>query len=239
MFVSIVVPAHNEEGNINSLVTSLQKMLAQTGLKAEIILVDDNSSDRTGEMADSLSRKFPNVKAIHRKGSRGMGNTLMEGTRAAKGPVVVWTMADLSDDPYAIPKMVEKIASGYDMVFGSRYMRGGDSGDLSRIKAFNSRLVSRLAFFFIGTMVHDITNAFRGFRKEVFEKATPKSGDFAISPEFALRAQLAGFRLGEVPVTYRNRISGTQKFQMYRMGRRYAYMLAKAFLVRLRISKFR
>lgn len=238
MLVSIVVPAHNEEENLPLLAERLVQMLRRSRLPAEVILVDDNSTDSTPQVCDRIAKKHPLVRALHRRGERGMGNALKEGTLAARGSIVIWTMADLSDDVEAIPRFVEEIRDGADMVFGSRYMEGGSPGDLSRVKAFSSKAVSLLAAVGIGIPVRDITNAFRGFRKEVFHAARPRAGDFAISPEFALKAHLRGFRLGEVPVTYKNRVKGVQKFRMYRMGKRYARILAQACLARAGLVDF-
>lgn len=221
MTVSIVVPAHNEGENLPQLMVMLQSAAKSLG-GAEIVLVDDHSTDGTSQLCDTYSKTWRNVRAIHRSnGNPGMGNALREGTREAKGDVVVWTMADLSDDIETIPRMVKMVEEGKDMVFASRYMKGGSAGDLSRAKRLMSRGFTLVSMLFVGIKVHDITNAFRAFRKDVFEKVAPESGDFGISPEFSLKAQRKGFRLGEVPTTYKSRKEGTANFRMGRMSKRY------------------
>jgi len=221
MKVSIVVPAYNEEDNLPILVKNLQGLIKREKLNAEVILVDDNSTDSTPKICDMLETKYDNIFTIHRIGDRGMGNTLTEGTKKATGKVIVWVMADLSDDLNTIPKFLEEIKNGYDIVFGSRYMKGGSYGDLSFFKATLSRGFTTLSKIFTGIKVHDITNAFRAFKKEVFNFIKLESTDFAISPEFALKAYLAGFKLGEVPTAYRNRKKGTTKFKMFEMAKKY------------------
>jgi glycosyltransferase involved in cell wall biosynthesis len=124
-----------------------------------------------------------------------MGNALIEGTNKANGDVIIWIMADLSDDLNTIPKFLKKIENGYDLVFGSRYIKGGSPGDIPSNKAFFSRGFANLSRIFIGIKVHDITNAFRAFKKNVFNSVNLKSTDFAISPEFALKAHLANFKM--------------------------------------------
>lgn len=230
MLLSIIIPAYNEEKNLGPLAGSLLKMIERHRLSAEIVLVDDNSRDSTPQICDILAKKHKNIRAIHRKGNRGMGNTLKEGTRAARGEIVVWSMADLADDVNTIPSFVAKIKDGYDMVFGSRYMRGGSSGDLVMTKRIASSGFSRLSRILIGTPVDDITNAFRGFRKKVFESVDLKSGDFAISPEFALKAHIKGFRLCQVPTVYKDRIEGSPNFKMFKMSKRYFSVLLSAVL---------
>ena len=222
--ISIIIPAHNEEENLPILIPRLQKMIRKNKLNAEIIIVDDNSTDSTPVLCDRFSKKYKNIKTIHRKSNPGMGFALREGTKASKGDIIIWTMADLTDDLKTIPKFIEKIKSGADMVFGSRYMKGGSAGDLSLLKRFVSWGFTFASRTFIGIKVHDITNAFRAFRKEVFFAVEPEAGDFAISPEFALKAHLKGFILSEVPTVYKDRKKGTTKFKMFLMSKRYFWV---------------
>jgi hypothetical protein len=150
-----------------------------------------------------------------------MGNALIEGTKKAGGNVIVWVMADLSDDLTTIPKFLEKIENGYDLVFGSRYMKGGNPGDLPYNKTLFSSGFTILCKIFLGIKVHDITNAFRAFKKNIFYMTNPTSADFAISPEFALKTHIKKFKLGEVPTIYSNRKRGLTKFKIFKMGIRY------------------
>jgi len=221
MKVSIIVPAHNEEENLPVLMKRLMPIAQKIG-DSEILLVDDHSDDSTPRLCDEFEKKYMFVRALHRKtGERGMGFTLKYGTAAAKGQIIVWTMADLSDDPNVILKLVERIDSGADMVFGSRYMKGGTSGDLSPFKRFVSWGFTFASMLFVGIRVHDTTNAFRAFKKEVFEKVQPQYGDFGISPEFALKAHIAGYKLEEVPASYATRTKGVAQFKMLKMAIRY------------------
>ena len=223
--ISIIIPAFNEEGNIPSLIESLTNMIEAEKWNAEIIVVDDNSNDLTGKISDEISEKNKYVRVIHRvQGNNGMGFALMDGTRSAKGKYVIWTMADKSDRIETFPRILDKLKQGYDMVFGSRYMKGGSRGQLDPLKAFYSASFTNVCRLF-GIRVHDITNAFRGFRKEIFEKVRPQCGDFAISPEFAIRTHLKGYKLGEVPTSYNFRKEGLPKFKIAKMCIRYAKQL--------------
>ncbi len=227
--ISIVIPSHDEELNLPSLIESLDTLRKREGWDCEIVIVNDNSTDSTGSVAESLSKKYRNMAVIHRNANPGMGNALKDGTSAAKGSIIIWTMADKSDNPETFPKMVEKINSGYDMVFGSRYIRGGSRGDLALHKALLSRGYSILAKIVFGLKVSDITNAFRCFRKKVFDYVKLDSGDFAISPEFAIKAHKARFKLGEVPTGYTDRKEGRTTFKIMKMGPRYLSMFRYLF----------
>lgn len=222
--ISIVVPAHNEEQNLPSLLEAHDALRRQQKWDCEFVIVDDNSSDNTGKVADALAKKYAKVKVLHRNLNPGMGNALKDGTKLASGSIIIWAMADKSDDPATFPKMVAMVDAGYDMVFGSRYIKGGSRGDLAMHKALLSWGYSFTARLIAGIKVHDITNAFRCFKKEVFTSLKIESGDFAISPEFALKAHKAGYKLGEVPTVYADRKAGKTTFKILKMGSRYVSM---------------
>lgn len=231
MKLSIIIPAHNEEENLPMLIPRIQKTIKNLG-NTEIIIVDDNSSDTTPEICDNFSKKYKNIKVIHRKSNPGMGNALKEGTKKAKGDIIIWIMADLTDDLNIIPKFIKKLKEA-DMVFGSRYMKGGSAGDIGFFKKIASGGFTYLSRVFIGIKVHDITNAFRAFRKNVFDSVNLKSGDFGISPEFALKTHLKGFKLAEVPTVYKDRKKGITKFNMLKMARRYFWIFLSLFWKRI------
>jgi glycosyltransferase involved in cell wall biosynthesis len=231
MKISIVVPAHNEAENLPSLLDSLVQVCVSQKWDYEIIVGDDHSADSTGSIADRYAKGNPLITVIHRSnGLRGMGNTLKDLTKAAKGEIVIWTMGDKSDSIETYPLMVKKINEGYDVVFGARYIKGGSKGDLAAHKAFSSRAYSKIAGFIFGMPVHDITNAFRAFRKKVFDAVELESGDFAISPEFAIKAHRLGFRLGEVPTTYYDRKAGRTSFKMAKMAVKYGSLFKHRFI---------
>lgn len=217
---SVVVPAFNEVENLGPLVDELVGVLG--GDDYEVVLVDDNSSDGTADLCDRLSRDNPRVVSVRRVGGdHGMGRALIEGSGKARGGYVVWVMGDRSDSLETLPGIIRKLDEGYDMVIASRYMAGGSRGNLSLDKALCGSAYTLLARLVFGVPVHDITNAFRGFRRRMLADVGLESADFAISPEFAIKAHLRGFRLGEVPTFYRDRGAGRTKFNMFRMAVRY------------------
>lgn len=229
MNVSIVIPAHNEQGNISKLLSGLIKLKGPLK-NFEIVVVDDNSSDKTGLIASSYSKKYRNIKVLHRsKGINGMGAALKDGTKAAKGKYIVWAMGDNSDDAATIPKLIKRLKNSYDMVFGSRYMKGGSRGDSNPFKAMLSSGYTFAARLIFGIKVHDITNPFRAFKKEIFNKITLESNDFAISPEFSIKSHLRGYKLAEVPTVYANRKAGQSKFRIMKMGIAYCKLFKYRF----------
>jgi len=224
--ISIVIPANNEEENLGILLEKLLAFEKQNGLLFDVLIVNDGSLDKTGEVAESFAVREERLSVIHNRGTaQGMGSALKRGTRMTRTPVVVWLMGDLSDDLNTIPRMCEKMEEGYDVVVASRYMQGGSSGDLSAIKSFLSRSYSFFMRKVFHIPVHDINNAFRGFRREVFENVHLECDDFAISPEFIIKANRVKYRIGEVPTIYANRKMGKNKFRILRMMFRYSLLL--------------
>ncbi len=216
--ISLVIPARNEEENLLVLVKRLEAL----PFEKEIIIVNDNSTDSTQQICDSLKSR---IRVVHRKTSPGMGNALKDGTKVAKGEIIVWIMADLSDDLSTIQQFIDRINGGADIVFGSRYMEGGSSGDLDSVKAFISKSFTVFAKILYGIKVSDITNSFRAFRREAYDKLRLDNGDFAISPEMALKAHIDGMKLEEVPTTYATRKKGKPKMKVFKTTIKYFLLL--------------
>lgn len=241
MKISFIIPFHNEEKNCIPMLERVVKFARQNKLPYEIIPIDDRSTDNTKSILMKAAKKNSHIKPIYRKLDREeegntMGKALVEGTRASIESVVIWTMGDLADDTKTYLDVIHKINEGFDMVFGSRYMPGGSRGNLDLLKAFLSSWGTILARFLFGVPVHDITNAFRGFKREVIDHLTLESTGFSISPEFAVKAHLAGFKLGEVPTLYTNRVEGVSSFKLFKMTKSYLTLYFSMFY-RYRILK--
>lgn len=226
MKVSFVIPFHNEEKNISPMIKRVYGFAKSKRWQFEIIPVDDRSRDRSPEILKRLAQQYKNIYPIFRKKDneqRGntMGKALIDGTKRAKGEIIIWTMGDLADDTKTYSDIIKNLQAGYHMVFGSRYMPGGSRGNLDATKAFLSSWGTILARILFHVPIHDITNAFRGFRKNVFEALVLNSAGFSISPEFAIKAHLAGFRLAEVPTIYTNRVEGISSFKLFKMMKSY------------------
>ncbi len=213
--LSVVIPAHNEFENLKWLIPNLSGVLSQGQISHEILVVDDHSTDDTTRAVEDLSRHFPEVRIIHRKGEKGFGRTLREGFEAARGEVVVPFMGDASDDALDVPKLYRKIQEGYDIVYGSRFIKGGSVQGYPFLKLIANRLGNFLVRHLFQIPQKDITNAFKAFRRESLVRLFPiEATEFNITLELAIKAHLAGFKYTAVPVQWKGRTSGLSSFTL-------------------------
>jgi glycosyltransferase involved in cell wall biosynthesis len=234
MKISFVIPFHNEEKNCPKMINGVLDYAQKNQLSFEIIPVDDRSDDNTKKIIQEMAKKNSCIRPLFRKKDKDekgntMGKALIEGTEISKGQIIIWTMGDMADDVNSYGKIIQKIKEGYDIVFGSRYMPGGSRGNLDPLKAFLSSWGTLFARFLFGIRVHDITNAFRGFKKGVFDSIHLESSGFSISPELAIKAHLKGYKLGEVPTVYTNRVEGISNFKLYNMTKSYIILFLSLF----------
>ncbi|MCP4539556.1 MAG: polyprenol monophosphomannose synthase [Chloroflexi bacterium] len=214
MQVVVIVPTFNEKENIHSLVTQL--LALPTGVR--VLIVDDNSPDGTGEIVDQLvSESDGRVGVIHRAGKLGLGTAYIAGFERAisEGVDLVCTMdADFSHNPRYIPDMVAKIEQGYDLVIGSRYVRGGGASGCTLPRIFLSWGANAFARVMLSLHAHDTTAGFRCYRREVLAGMNLneiKASGYSFLIEMLYRIQRRGWRVGEVPIIFENRRLGTSK----------------------------
>jgi len=230
---SIIVPAFNEKEGIEKTLVDLSSLLNKNKINYEIIIVDDGSSDGTIDIVKRIALKNKNIKLKVRNENPGFGFSLIDGSKNSLGEIILWVMGDSSDDFNNIPIMINKINQGYDMVIGSRNVPGGSRGDQEILKAFGSKLYSSLAKILFNLPVYDITNAFRAFRKELINKVELENGDFSISPEFAIKSHVLGYKITEIPTSYIDRKVGEAKTKLFRMGAKYYRLLIKYWILNL------
>ncbi len=227
-----IVPTYNERENLARLVASLR---GQPG-NIHVLIVDDNSPDGTGAIADAIAAGDSGVHVLHRAGKQGLGTAYRAGFHYGleQGFAYLCTMdADFSHNPESLPALIEKAASGYDLVIGSRYVPGGAVVGSPPLRKFISYAANSLAHTILGVAAHDCTAGFRCYRRVVLETIDLDSifsSGYSFLIEMAFYCQRAGFRIGEVPITFVNRTEGASK-----INRREIY---KAFytLLRLRTS---
>jgi len=233
MRISCVVPAKDEEENLPELVDKLVEVLSkyEETKDYEIVLVNDNSTDNTGKIIDDLAKKNPRITAVHRSKNPGFGNALKDGFKNATGDVIIPVMGDLSDDPEDIPKLVRKIMEGYDVVYGSRFIAGGSVEGYPRLKLIANRLFNNIVRLLFGLKHKDITNAFKAYRREVFEEIGDlESEGFDLTVEIPLKAHVLGFKSAEVPVRWYGRRKGEAKLKLSRNALIYGRRLLKLFV---------
>jgi len=222
-FISCIVPARNEEGNIAAVLDALTPVLSSSSLirDYEIIVVDDNSTDSTGRLINSLSLKDGHIHPVHRTSSPGFGNAIKTGMKEAKGDILVPFMGDLSDNPRDIPRLVERIDEGYDIAYGSRFVEGGELNGYPLAKMVANRTFNNLVRLSFGIQNRDITNAFKAYRKEVLDRIgidSLESSGFDLTVEIPLKAHILGFRSSEVPVQWTDRTEGEAKLKLSQNG---------------------
>jgi dolichol-phosphate mannosyltransferase len=211
--VDFVVPVYNEGKNIGRM---LEELYAAVALEKRVLVVYDFEGDNTVPVVKELQPQYPGLELVLNTRARGVLNAIRCGIDNARGDVVIITMADLSDQPSVIPVMVEQIRSGnMDVVCASRYMRGGRQIGGPKLKSFLSR-VAGISLHLLGFPVHDATNAFRAYRREVLQGIPIESqgGGFAYSLELTAKAYAAGYKVGEVPTTWRDRSAGESRFRL-------------------------
>lgn len=236
MEVSLVVPAHNEEENLEQVVNRVKQALTGVDFRhdVEIVLVDDNSTDGTPELCDRLANEHGEVTVVHRTRDGGFGNAIKAGFEAASGDVLIPFMGDLSDDPTDIPKLVESIEEGYDVVYGSRFAKGGTVEGYPPLKLLYNRAYNNLIRLTFGIRARDITNAFTAYRSEVVEEIgieTLSSQSFDLTAELPLRSHIHGFTATEVPVSWRSREAGVSKLNATKKGPLYLKRLLEMFIL--------
>ena len=215
--VSVVISTYNERENLAKLVPMIENVFDTNNMTGEIVVVDDNSPDGTSELAKDLGRKYGNVRLLWRPAKMGPGSAHADGYKFAKGSIIVGMDVDLSHSPYDIPRFVAKINEGYDLVAGSRYIRGGqyevkNFGTLK--KSIASRLGNVLIFILSGVPLHDFTTALRGIRREVVDSVETESKGNSFFMEFIVRAYRKGFRTTEIPIVFRDRVVGKSKLKL-------------------------
>lgn len=209
----VVIPTYNERENLPELVGRLRALPGDV----HVVVVDDNSPDGTGEIAQRLAAADPGVYAIHRAGKLGLGTAYRAwfDFGLARHYQYICTMdADFSHAPERLPDLLDRAASGCDLVVGSRYVPGGSVVGWPRLRKLISFTANQLAHLFLGITTRDCTAGFRCYRRVVLETIpleTIFSGGYSFLIELAFLCEEAGFRIGEVPITFVNRTRGSSK----------------------------
>ena len=205
--ISIVIPTYNEKDNLGALVARISKACSKGGIDAEIVIVDDNSPDGTGALAEELARTN-NLKVIHRADKLGLSSAIIAGFSASSASILVMMDADLSHPPEKIPEMITKIINDEaDIVIGSRYTLGGSVEKWSIYR----RIVSKGAVLLARglTKVKDPMSGFFALRRSVIEGIELNPIGFKIGLEILAKGRYA--RVIEVPVHYVEREAGKSK----------------------------
>jgi len=212
----LILPTYNEAVNIEPLVNAVLPELAEASPEHRILIVDDNSPDGTGRIADRLATELDAVEVLHRPQKQGLGVAYLAGFRRALegGADLILEMdSDFSHSPADVPRLIEAAADA-DLVLGSRYVAGGGVSDWGVIRRALSRGGSWYARLVLRVHVHDLTGGFKCFRREVLERLDLESihaEGYGFQIELTYRAIRAGFRVREIPIVFRERQAGLSK----------------------------
>ena len=210
MRVVICLPTYNERENVERMV----RALGEHGVS--VLVIDDNSPDGTGELADGLARELAHVEVLHRGRKEGLGPAYLAGFRRAlaDGAELILEMdCDFSHDPADVPRLVAA-AGEADLALGSRYVPGGSVGNWGLLRRAVSAGGSLYARLLLGVGVRDLTGGFKCYRRAVLETIdldAISSKGYAFQIETTYRALRAGFRIVEVPIAFVDREQGGSK----------------------------
>jgi dolichol-phosphate mannosyltransferase len=210
----VVIPTYNEAQNLSALVESVLDEV-----DFHVLIVDDNSPDGTGAIADGLVARYsPHVAVLHRDHKQGLGTAYRAGFNyaLARGYRHIFEMdADFSHDPTALP-MLRSALDDADVVLGSRYVAGGETRNWPAGRRLLSQTGSRYASLMLGLPFHDLTGGFKGFSARVLQSLdleAIQSNGYAFQIEMTYRAYQAGFHIVERPITFMDRTLGTSKMR--------------------------
>ena len=207
---TVCLPTYDERENVERMVRTLH------GLGVAVLVIDDNSPDGTGDIADRLAEELDSVSVLHRPRKEGLGPAYLAGFRRAldDGAELILEMdCDFSHDPDDVLRLIAA-AEEADLVLGSRYVEGGGTKNWGAVRRFISRGGSLYAQVLLGLRVRDLTGGFKCYRRKVLE-ALPldeiHSKGYAFQIETTYRALRKGFRVREVPITFVDRVEGGSK----------------------------
>ncbi len=209
----VCIPTYNERDNLEGIV---QAVLAADG-RIEVLVVDDNSPDGTGDLADALAAREPRVHVLHRERKEGLGRAYLAAFAwALERPYsfVLEMDADWSHPPRYLPGLLDRAEAGADLVLGSRYVEGGGTVNWGFVRRLISRGGSLYARTILGLPVADLTGGFKCFRRRVLESihlAAVRSTGYAFQIELTYRTYRNGFRVEEMPIVFEDRRVGQSK----------------------------
>ncbi len=233
MKLSVVIPAHNEEGSVGQTVEGIVAVLEREEIDYEVLVIDDDSTDSTADVVAAIAERSPRVRCRPSPYERGFGMAIRAGLDLFEGDTVVIAMADASDDAEDVARYHRLLEEGWDCAFGSRFVPGAQVHDYPLPKL----MINRLANWFIRVLFrhryNDTTNAFKGYRREVIETIQPLlSKHFNLTVEMPLKAIVRGHTYKVIPTSWTNRTSGEAKLAMKEMGSRYLFIVLYVWLER-------
>lgn len=210
--ISIVVPVYNEAENIVPFLRDVEEHVKEPH---ETLLVYDFPEDTTLPAVKAMEPPAPSARLVENKLGRGVLNALKAGFQVAQGDVIVVMMADRSDEPRDVDRMAQLVREGADVVAGSRYCKGGRQEGGPLVKRTLSRLAGVSLHYLAGLPIKDATNNFRAYSRRVLALPIEGQASFALAMELTLKAHWQGWKVTEVPTTWRDRTAGQSRFRTF------------------------
>lgn len=232
MRLSLVIPAHNEEGVIERTVRAFHERLAADGIAHEILVVNDNSSDGTEAVLRRLAGEITELRYVNNRPPHGFGFAVRAGLDAYTGDAVAVVMADASDRPEDLVRFYREMErSGVGCVFGTRFSRQSRIYDYPRFKLMLNRMANYFIRIVFGIRYNDVTNAFKLYRRGTIDGLRPfLSHHFNLTVELPLKAIVRGYSYAVVPNDWINRTTGQSKLRIKEMGSRYLFIVLYCFI---------
>jgi len=225
--LSVVIPAHNEEGCIESTVRALIERLNAENIAHEILVVNDNSSDKTEDILLALERELPTLRHLNNRPPHGFGFAVRAGLAEFQGDAVAVYMADASDRPEDLVAFYRTmVRDGVDCVFGTRFHKDAKTVDYPQVKLVINRMANLFIQTLFGLRYNDVTNAFKLYRRRALQGVQPLlSHHFNLTVELPLKAIVRGYSYSVVPNWWINRKTGESKLKIKEMGSRYLFIV--------------
>jgi glycosyltransferase involved in cell wall biosynthesis len=225
-FVSVVIPVYNERESVRPLSEELLQVLRGLGRRIEVLFVDDGSTDGTSEVLAELAAEEPEIAVVRLRRNFGKAAALMAGFREAQGDAIVTIDGDLQDDPSEIPRLLEELESGADLVSGWKRDRRDPWSRRAASAVFNG-VTTRMS----GLTLHDLNCGFKAYRAEVVRSLALTGDQYRYIP---VLASAEGFRVSELAVNHRPRKYGRSKYGLERYLRGFLDLLTILFIGRFR-----
>jgi dolichol-phosphate mannosyltransferase len=226
MKLSVVIPAHNEEGVIADTLRGLYAALREADISHELVVVDDSSTDDTADVVQAVAKEVPSVCLVTNAPPNGYGFAVRCGIDAAQAEYVAIIMADASDDPADLVAFYRKAEEGYDAVFGNRFAREGEVVDYPWFKLILNRITNWIICMLFAIRHTDTTNAFKLYRRDTLEGLKPfLSHHFNLTVELPLKTIVRGYSYAVLPNRWYNRKHGESKLKIKEMGSRYWFVI--------------
>jgi dolichol-phosphate mannosyltransferase len=210
MQLSVITPTFNEADNIPRLVEGLKAAL--DGIDYEILIVDDDSPDRTWAIAEALAFNDPRIRVLRRMRNPGLTPAVIDGFQAANGDALACIDADLQHDPKILPRMFKEVSNGCDVAVGSRYVEGGDADQWNLIRRLESWVATKIAQTFLGVKLKDPMSGYFMLKREDFASIRPQLSGNGFKILLEILAKLRFSVVREIPYSFRPRIAGYSKY---------------------------